>query len=170
MDLQKLTEKSLEGLRGAQGLAVRRSNQGVDVEHLLAALLDDENGLARTLLDRSGADPKAARDSFDAFRELVQRYPDFTIKQDWPRLLSLGEQQRVSLARALLMKPDILLLDESTSAIDEEGEAALYRLIEQRLPKTTVMSIGHRSTLLAFHKDRLEARPQGDGIFRLAPA
>ena len=88
----------------------------------------------------------------------------------WPHVLSLGEQQRVSLARALLMKPDILLLDESTSAIDEEGEATLYRLIEAQLPNTTVMSIGHRSTLLPFHKDRLEAKPQGDGVFRLAPA
>ncbi|MFM7734362.1 MAG: Clp protease N-terminal domain-containing protein, partial [Alphaproteobacteria bacterium] len=63
MDLQKLTEKSLEGLRGAQGLAVRRNHQGVDVEHLAAALLDDENGLARTLVERAGGNPKAARDA-----------------------------------------------------------------------------------------------------------
>ena len=88
----------------------------------------------------------------------------------WPHVLSLGEQQRISLARALLMKPDILLLDESTSAIDEEGEAALYRLVEKQLPDTTVMSIGHRSTLLPFHKDRLEAKLQEGGLFRLAPA
>ncbi|HWK01268.1 MAG TPA: ABC transporter ATP-binding protein/permease [Xanthobacteraceae bacterium] len=88
----------------------------------------------------------------------------------WPHVLSLGEQQRISLARALLMKPDILLLDESTSAIDEVGEATLYQLIKQQLPKTTVLSIGHRSTLAAFHKDKLEAKPDGDGMFRLASA
>jgi putative ATP-binding cassette transporter len=82
-------------------------------------------------------------------------------------VLSLGEQQRVSLARALLAKPDILFLDEATSAIDEEGEAALYKLIEERLPKAAIISIGHRSTLLPFHKDRLEAKRAAGGAFRL---
>lgn len=85
----------------------------------------------------------------------------------WPHVLSLGEQQRVSLARALLAKPDILFLDEATSAIDEEGEAMLYKLIAAKLPKATVISIGHRSTLLPFHKDRLKAERQGDGTFRM---
>lgn len=88
----------------------------------------------------------------------------------WPHVLSQGEQQRVSLARALLAKPDILLLDEATSAVDEAGEAALYRLITERLPNTTVISIGHRSTLQAFHQRRLDVVPQPDGIPRLAPA
>jgi putative ATP-binding cassette transporter len=85
----------------------------------------------------------------------------------WPHVLSLGEQQRISLARALLAKPDILLLDEATSAIDEQGEAALYRLIRERLPDAAIISIGHRSTLLPFHQERLEAKRQADGAFRL---
>lgn len=85
----------------------------------------------------------------------------------WPHVLSLGEQQRISLARTLLMKPDILFLDESTSAIDEEGEATLYKLIAERLPKTTIVSIGHRSTLQAFHKERLNAKRQAEGTFKL---
>jgi putative ATP-binding cassette transporter len=88
----------------------------------------------------------------------------------WPHVLSLGEQQRVSLARALLSKPGIVLLDEATSAIDESGEAALYRLLKERLPGATVISIGHRSTLLPFHKDRIEAKPATDGAYRLEPA
>lgn len=88
----------------------------------------------------------------------------------WPHVLSQGEQQRVSLARALLAKPDILLLDEATSAIDEEGEAKLYRLIAERLPNTTVISIGHRSTLQAFHKKRLNVTKQTDGVPRLESA
>jgi putative ATP-binding cassette transporter len=88
----------------------------------------------------------------------------------WPHVLSQGEQQRVSLARALLAEPDILLLDEATSAIDEEGEAKLYRLIAERLPNTTVISIGHRSTLQAFHKKRLNVTKQTDGVPRLEPA
>jgi ATP-dependent Clp protease ATP-binding subunit ClpB len=57
MDLQRLTEKSQEALRTAQSLAIRRQNQAVDVEHLVAALLEDPNGLASTLLKRAGADP-----------------------------------------------------------------------------------------------------------------
>ena len=86
----------------------------------------------------------------------------------WPHVLSLGEQQRVSFARALLSKPDILFLDEATSAVDEEGEAALYRLLKERLPDATVVSIGHRSTLMPFHQERLQAKAQPDGVFRLA--
>jgi len=73
----------------------------------------------------------------------------------WNRMLSLGEQQRLGIARALLQKPDFLFLDEATASLDEPSEAALYRLIQERLPDTTVVSIGHRSTLVAFHRRRL---------------
>ncbi len=70
----------------------------------------------------------------------------------WNRMLSLGEQQRLGLARALLHAPQYLFLDEATASLDEPSEAALYRLIEQALPATTIVSIGHRSTLEAFHQ------------------
>lgn len=112
-------------------------------------------------------DPKQFDDALKAvgLSHLSGRLAEET---SWPHVLSLGEQQRVSLARALLTRPDILFLDEATSAIDEDGEATLYKLIKKRLPKATVISIGHRSTLLPFHKDRLEATPQADGMFRLA--
>jgi putative ATP-binding cassette transporter len=80
----------------------------------------------------------------------------------WSQRLSGGEQQRIALARALLMRPDWLFLDESTSALDEKLEAELYAALARRLPKTTVISIGHRSTLAAFHRRRLEMTPQGD--------
>jgi putative ATP-binding cassette transporter len=70
----------------------------------------------------------------------------------WNRMLSLGEQQRLGVARALLHRPDYLFLDEATASLDEPSEAALYGLIEARLPGTTVVSIGHRSTLHAFHR------------------
>jgi len=70
----------------------------------------------------------------------------------WGQVLSLGEQQRLAIARALLIKPDWLFLDEATSATDEEEEAALYRVVAKVLPATTVISIGHRASLAAYHQ------------------
>ena len=69
----------------------------------------------------------------------------------WNRMLSLGEQQRLAIARAILQKPDFLFLDEATASLDEASEAALYGVLRTQLPGTTIISIGHRSTLTAFH-------------------
>jgi putative ATP-binding cassette transporter len=74
----------------------------------------------------------------------------------WNRMLSVGEQQRLAVARALLQEPDYLFLDESTASLDEPSEALLYRLMQERLKTTTIVSIGHRSTLGAFHRRRVE--------------
>jgi vitamin B12/bleomycin/antimicrobial peptide transport system ATP-binding/permease protein len=80
----------------------------------------------------------------------------------WNRLLSLGEQQRLGIARALLHAPDYLFLDEATASLDEPSEAALYRLLKQRLAAATIVSIGHRSTLAAFHDRRLSFTRDGE--------
>jgi putative ATP-binding cassette transporter len=80
----------------------------------------------------------------------------------WNRILSLGEQQRLGLARALLHAPQYLFLDEATASLDEASEAALYRLLEERLPATTIVSIGHRSTLKAFHQRNVVLTRDGD--------
>ncbi len=80
----------------------------------------------------------------------------------WNRMLSLGEQQRLGLARALLHRPSYLFLDEATASLDEPSEAALYRLLAERLPATTVISIGHRSTLNAFHQRDVVLARDGD--------
>lgn len=70
---------------------------------------------------------------------------------DWARVLSLGEQQRIGVVRALLAKPLWLFMDEATSAMDEASEAHLYRLLRKRLATTTFVSIGHRESLKALH-------------------
>ncbi len=80
----------------------------------------------------------------------------------WNRMLSLGEQQRLGLARAILHAPDYLFLDEATASLDEPAEAALYRLLQQRLAKSTIVSIGHRSTLRAFHRRHLTLTRDGE--------
>jgi putative ATP-binding cassette transporter len=88
----------------------------------------------------------------------------------WNRMLSLGEQQRLAIARVILQAPDFLLLDEATGSLDEAAEASLYRLLHERLKGTTIVSIGHRSTLGAFHRRRFElARSGGASQVRDAP-
>jgi putative ATP-binding cassette transporter len=80
-------------------------------------------------------------------------------EEHWSRVLSLGEQQRLAVARALLHAPDYLFLDEATASLDEAAEATLYRLLQDRLKGATIISIGHRSTLGAFHGRRIELVP-----------
>ena len=82
----------------------------------------------------------------------------------WGQTMSLGEQQRLALGRALLAKPDWLFLDEATSALDEPLEQAMYEVLPERLPGVTIVSIGHRHTLQAFHQRRIELRPAADGV------
>jgi putative ATP-binding cassette transporter len=77
----------------------------------------------------------------------------------WNRMLSLGEQQRLAIARVLLQEPDFLFLDEATASLDEAAEAKLYQLLHERLKGTTIVSIGHRSTLGAFHRRRFDVTP-----------
>jgi len=92
--------------------------------------------------------------------QLVDRINDH---QHWALQLSPGEQQRIAFARALLQKPAWLFLDEATSALDEAAEEKLYRLLKERLAGATIISIGHRPALIAFHSRRLELREVGDG-------
>ena len=97
---------------------------------------------------------------------LSSRYPDLDIKQDWPRILSLGEQQRLAFGRLLLNAPRFVVLDEATSALDVDTEDHLYSLLRQR--DLAVISVGHRPTLKSYHDTVLEL--SGNGEWRLIPA
>src|SRR5205814_10450399 len=88
---------------------------------------------------------------------------------NWPQRLSGGEQQRLAIARAFLDKPDWLFLDEATSALDEKLEAEIYRMLSEVLPNTTIVSIVHRSTLIALHRRHIEMQPGQGGIFQPTP-
>lgn len=88
----------------------------------------------------------------------------------WNQILSGGEQQRLAMARALLARPDWLLLDEATAAIDEAGEASLYTVLREWLPEATIVSIGHRSTLANFHDRRVHLGKTESGLHVAAEA
>jgi len=88
----------------------------------------------------------------------------------WSNILSGGEQQRLAIARALVFKPDWLFLDEATASLDEDSETAVYRALKERLPGTTLVSIGHRPSLRQWHDRRLELTRAPGEVGRLAEA
>jgi vitamin B12/bleomycin/antimicrobial peptide transport system ATP-binding/permease protein len=85
--------------------------------------------------------------------------------QDWAKVLSPGEQQRVAFARILLTKPRAVFLDEATSALDEGLEYTLYQLVRSELPNTIVVSVSHRSSVEQHHEKHLALL--GEGEWRL---
>ncbi|HYY61750.1 MAG TPA: ABC transporter ATP-binding protein/permease, partial [Burkholderiales bacterium] len=92
----------------------------------------------------------------DALRAvgLAQLANDLERAENWAQVLSGGEQQRLAFARALLNKPDWLFLDEATASLPEDAQDALYKLLKQRLPHTTLVSIGHRASLRGHHEQQ----------------
>jgi putative ATP-binding cassette transporter len=109
-------------------------------------------------------------DSFSQ-EELVQVLRDVGLPQlcdrldqddNWPMRLSMGEQQRLGFARALLAKPDWIFLDEATASVDPQAEDELYQILKHRLPNATLVSIAHRPSVATFHEKRLNlAREAG---------
>ena len=93
--------------------------------------------------------------------QLGHLLPRLDEERDWGHSLSLGEQQRLAFGRLLLNKPDIAFLDEASSALDEGLEDAMYRLLREQLPDTTLVSVGHRSSLLQYHQQQLQILGQG---------
>lgn len=93
--------------------------------------------------------------------------PRLNEEATWAQILSGGEQQRLALARALLLRPDWIFLDEATASLDPESEAALYRTLHERLPRTTVVSIAHSNAVAQLHERRLTLS-RGSGAGHLA--
>lgn len=100
-------------------------------------------------------DESALREALDAvgLRHLVGRLDE---EADWATMLAGGEQQRAAFARGLLAKPDILLLDEPVSALEDSDANMLYRMLAERMPETIVISIGRAATLAHLHDSILE--------------
>jgi putative ATP-binding cassette transporter len=96
---------------------------------------------------------------------LMAQHGGLYAARDWGRVLSLGEQQRVAFARVLLSKPKFVFLDEATSAVDRETEAALYDML--KAAGVTYVSVGHRETILRHHDWALQLFPGGG--WKLSP-
>ena len=123
-----------------------------------------------------------------AYPKPADAYPDETVREAldavglgafaerldstelWSNVLSGGERQRVGFARALLMKPDYLFLDEASSALDQRAELALHKLVTERLPNAAIVSIAHRNGLDAFHNRYAEMQQGADGRYSLGAA
>ncbi|MBV6305885.1 ABC transporter ATP-binding protein/permease [Candidimonas humi] len=137
----------------------RTRNAGQNLDALLAAA------------GRSEAISPATAGADDAARQVLRQVQlghlvdQLDQSADWGRILSLGEQQRLAFGRLLLARPVAAFLDEATSALDEGLEEAMYRLAREQLPDTILVSVGHRSTLLAFHPRCLSIK--GGGAWEL---
>jgi len=98
--------------------------------------------------------------------DIAERCGGFDAEIDFAKVLSVGEQQRLAVARVLLTKPSYVVLDEATSALDVENEQILY--LQMKATSSTLISVAHRSTLLKHHKQVLEIT--GDGTWNLSRA
>jgi vitamin B12/bleomycin/antimicrobial peptide transport system ATP-binding/permease protein len=88
----------------------------------------------------------------------------------WDRILSEGEKQRLGIARLLLHRPDVIALDEATSALHVDGQAELMAVIARQLPDATLISVGHRPELEAFHDRKVTIARRVDGAVIAADA
>ncbi|QOZ22485.1 ABC transporter ATP-binding protein/permease [Bradyrhizobium sp. CCBAU 51753] len=121
-------------------------------------------------LRRAVAYPGAAEDwsveeMGEALRKVGLDHLKDKLEEDapWDQTLSGGEKQRLAFARLLLHSPDIVVLDEATSALDEKSQDKMMEMVAKELPKATIVSVGHRAELEAFHSRKivLERRKGG---------
>ena len=98
--------------------------------------------------------------------DLPQLADKLDVADDWSRILSGGEQQRLAFARVILSEPDYIFLDEATSALDEPRELEMYELLKKILPAAKIVSVGHRSTLYQVHDSELKLDGTGNWSMR----
>ena len=83
---------------------------------------------------------------------------------NWSLALSMGEQQRLAFARALLIRPDWIFIDEGTSALDPTTEALVYKRLREALPGAAILSIAHRPDVVGFHERHLSIARAGNSL------
>ena len=148
---------------------VRRPDEGHDTM-FLSQLPYVPLGDLRTVVSypsESGGIPDELLERTLAKVSLKHLIPRLNEEQDWAKVLSPGEQQRVAFARILLTRPKVVFLDEATSALDEGLEYAVYDLLRTELPDTIVVSVSHRPSVDRYHQQHLELL--GEGEWRLGP-
>jgi len=107
--------------------------------------------------------------SEDEIREILQKcglehlYARLDEEDQWQKILSGGEQQRVAFARTLLKKPDIVIMDEATSALDQLSQARVMSFFENELKDATLLSVAHRPELEVYHTREIQlTRREGE--------
>jgi putative ATP-binding cassette transporter len=133
---------------------------GVRTEFLPQRLYLPHDTLAAVLSYPDAPDQFERSRMADALREvgLASLLPELDKQAPWRKRLSPGEQQRLAAARALVRRPDFLIIDEPTSALDPTSEAEIYRALEAGLPKSAILTIAHSRQLIGFHGTQLEVR------------
>ena len=106
-------------------------------------------------------DARAALDQV-GLSHLAPRLDD---EEKWHRVLSGGERQRIAFARALLSRPDLIVMDEATSALDEESQTRVMQALIDLLPDTTLISVAHRPSLAAFHTRSVALKRLEAGVY-----
>jgi putative ATP-binding cassette transporter len=153
-------------LRAVAGLWPFVSGKVIRPEGDTALFLPQEPYLPLGSLRAALYYPAAPRDGDEAaaiLRDclLAKLIPRLDDEDDWTRILSPGEQQRLAIGRVLLAQPQMVFMDEASSAMDESLEHAMYTLVRARLPNVIMISVGHRSSLLAFHTEELQLLGEG---------
>jgi vitamin B12/bleomycin/antimicrobial peptide transport system ATP-binding/permease protein len=89
-------------------------------------------------------------------------------EEPWEQTLSGGEKQRLAFARLLIHRPDLIVMDEATSALDPGSQERLLKLLNEKIPNATLISVGHRPELEDYHERKLvlEHRPGGARLIR----
>jgi vitamin B12/bleomycin/antimicrobial peptide transport system ATP-binding/permease protein len=113
--------------------------------------------LRRVVTYPDASDARSAREVAAALKKvelghLAERLDE---EASWDQILSGGEKQRLAFARILLHRPDIVVLDEATAALDPASQDRLMMLLARELEHASVVSIGHRPELVDFHHRKI---------------